>query len=81
MKKDKIKMKEKYLHAQIIEETNQFSLVLPKKNRKTKDVKSFNSKNYEMFKDGFFNCDNVPYGYNFAIGMCLDSMNFERRGR
>lgn len=53
----------------------------PKKSRKTKDIKSFNSKNYEMFKDGFFNCDNVPYGYNFAVGMCLDSINFEKKGR
>lgn len=62
-------------------EINQYSITPSKKSRKTKDIKSFNSKNYEMFKDGFFNCDNVPYGYNFAIGMCLDSINFEKKGR
>lgn len=76
-KKMKNKMKEKYLHAQIIEETNQFSLVLPKKSRKTKDIKSFKSSDYEMFKNGFFNCDNIPYGYNFLIGRCMEPVTFE----
>lgn len=48
-----------------------------KKSRKTKDSKSFNSKNYEMFKNSYFNCDDIPYGYNFLLGRCMEPATFE----
>lgn len=48
-----------------------------KKSRKTKDTKSFGSSHYEMFVNGHFNCDNIPYGYNFLLGRCMEPATFE----
>ena len=48
-----------------------------KKSCKTKDNKSFSSLNYNMFQNGFLNCDNIPYGYNFAIGRYMEPATFE----
>jgi hypothetical protein len=70
-------MKNKYCNH-FVQETNQSLFTpLPKKSRKTKDIKSFKSSDYEMFKNGSFNCDNIPYGYNFLIGRCMEPVTFE----
>ena len=60
-----------------VQEINQSLFTSIKKSRKTKDTKSFNSAKYEIFKDGYFNCDRVPYGYNFLLGKCIEPATFE----
>jgi hypothetical protein len=58
-------------------------MVTKEEKQKAKELRNINSRfkkqGFQCIKDGILNIEFIPWGYNWVLGYCEHSSNFEKR--